>query len=135
MTHTQKNSAGILALNLIDYMGEYANIVEGTQYLIPFSGKNRGTVEGIAELFIDKHTDGTEERLVNAKILDASSVQEAVYGCKVADALNYSDVNIVPFDYAFDAALLKRLREVIDSATSFDLRKKLNSSFDLNMCK
>ena len=132
MTHTQKNSAGILALNLIDYMGEYANIVEGTQYLIPFSGKNRGTVEGIAELFIDKHTD---ERLVNAKILDASSVQEAVYGCKVADALNYSDVNIVPFDYAFDAALLKRLREVIDSATSFDLRKKLNSSFNLNMCK
>ena len=57
------------------------------------------------------------------------------YGCKVADALNYSDVNIVPFDYAFDAALLKRLREVIDSATSFDLRKKLNSSFNLNMCK
>ena len=133
MTHNQKNSAGILALNLIDYTGEYANIVEGTQYLIPFSGKNRVTVEGIAELFIDKHTDGTEDRLVNAHILDASSVQEAVYACGVASVLDYSCVNIIAFDYAFDAALLKRLREVIDSATSFDLRKKLDSCFNLNM--
>lgn len=29
MTHNQKNSAGILALNLINYNGEYAEIIGG----------------------------------------------------------------------------------------------------------
>lgn len=38
MNHNQWNSTGILVLDLIEYTGEYANVVEGAQYLFPFRG-------------------------------------------------------------------------------------------------
>lgn len=132
MSHNQKNNAGILALNLINYNGEYAEIVGGTQYLVPFSGKNRGAAEGIVELFMDKHARHTESHWVSAKIFDARSAQEAVYGCKAANALNYSYVDITYSKYAFDADLFKRLRGIIDSAVSFDLRRNLDHFFSID---
>ena len=127
MNNEQKNSAGILAINLIEYTGEYANIVEGTQYLIPFSGQNRVTAEGIVQLFNDKYGGGSEYDLTRARIIQANSVQEAVYACDVTGRLNYSYVNINSFGCAFDADRLKHLREVIELADIDLLKNKLGS--------
>lgn len=113
-------------------MANTQKLLGGVQYLIPFSGKNRGAAEGIVEFFMDKHGRHTESHWVSAKIFGASSVQEAVYGCKAADALNYSYVDITYSKYAFDAVLFKRLRGIIDSAVSFELRRNLDHFFSLD---
>ena len=53
MNPETKNKAGILALNLIAYMEDYAGL--SAQYLIPFSGQNRAKAEEIAKFFNDKY--------------------------------------------------------------------------------
>ena len=111
MNNNQWNSTGILVLDLIEYTGEYANVVEGTQYLFPFRGQNREKAEDIVQLFNDKYGGGSEYDLTRARIIQANSVQEAVYACDVTGRLNYSYVNINSFGCAFDADRLKQYEE------------------------
>lgn len=127
MNNGQKNNAGLLVLNLIYYTGEYANVVEGTQYLFPFSGHNSAKVESIVQLFNDKYGGGSEYDLTRAKIIEAGSVREAVYACDVTERLNYSYVKIRSFKYAFNANLLERLQAIFEIADIDILENKLSS--------
>jgi hypothetical protein len=127
MNNGQKNSAGILVLNLIYYTGEYANVVEGSQYLFPFSGHNSAKVEGIVQLFNDKYGGGSEYDLTRASIIEASSVREAVYACEVTESLNYSYVKIHSFKSAFNSNLLKHLQTIFEIADIDNLENKLSS--------
>jgi hypothetical protein len=94
MNHNQWNGTGILVLDLIEYTGEYANVVEGAQYLFPFRGQNRTKVEDLVQFFNDKYGGGSEYDLTRASIVEAGSVREAVYACDVTERLNHSYVKI-----------------------------------------
>ena len=106
MNHNQWNSTGILVLDIIEYTGEYANVVEGAQYLFPFRGQNREKAEDIIE---------------------AGSVREAVYACEVTESLNHSYVKIHSFKCALNSNLFKRLQSILEIATIDNLENKLKS--------
>lgn len=127
MNNNQWNSTGILVLDLIEYTGEYANVVEGTQYLFPFRGQNREKAEDIVQFFNDKYGGGSEYDLTRASIIEAGSVREAVYACDVTERLNYSYVKIHPFKCALNSNLFKRLQTILEIATIDNLENKLKS--------
>ena len=127
MNHDQWNDTGILVLDLIEYTGEYANVVEGAQYLFPFRGQNRTKVEDLVQFFNDKYGGGSEYDLTKASIIEASSVREAVYACEVTESLNYSYVKIHSFKSAFNSNLLKRLQTIFEIADIDNLENKLSS--------
>lgn len=127
MNHNQWNSTGILVLDLIEYTGEYANVVEGAQYLFPFRGQNRTKVEDLVQFFNDKYGGGSEYDLTKASIIEASSVREAVYACDVTERLNHSYVKIHSFKCALNSNLFKRLQSILEIATIDNLENKLKS--------
>ena len=127
MNHNQWNGTGILVLDLIEYTGEYANVVEGAQYLFPFRGQNRTKVEDLVQFFKDKYGGGSEYDLTKASIIEASSVREAVYACDVTERLNHSYVKIHSFKCALNSNLFKRLQSILEIATIDNLENKLKS--------
>lgn len=127
MNHNQWNGTGILVLDLIEYTGEYANVVEGAQYLFHFRGQNREKAEDIVQFFNDKYGGGSEYDLTKASIIEASSVREAVYACEVTESLNHSYVKIHSFKCALNSNLFKRLQSILEIATIDNLENKLKS--------
>lgn len=127
MNNNQWNGTGILVLDLIEYTGEYANVVEGAQYLFHFRGQNREKAEDIVQFFNDKYGGGSEYDLTRASIVEAGSVREAVYACDMTERLNHSYVKIHSFKCALNSNLFKRLQSILEIATIDNLENKLKS--------
>lgn len=89
------NKPGILVINILHYTGEWMGTTEGTKYLIPFAASNRTLIEKLAETFNRVRKVSDEAYEVDMEILDADTTREALYGCRIAQRLDSSAVDIV----------------------------------------
>lgn len=89
------NKPGILVINILRYTGEWGEVIEGIKYLIPFAASNRILVEKLAETFNKVLEVDDDFYEMNMKILSAETIQEARYGCNIAQRLDLSLVDIV----------------------------------------
>lgn len=129
------NKPGILVINILYYTGEWMGTTEGTKYLIPFAASNRTLVEKLAETFNKVRKVNDEAYEVDMEILDADTTREALYGCRMAQRLDSSVVDIVVSSKTITAAQAKDLETRIqdpayDNMDTYVLNYKLTDLLD-----
>ena len=129
------NKPGILVINILYYTGEWMGTTEGTKYLIPFAASNRTLVEKLAETFNKVRKVNDEAYEVDMEILDADTTREALYGCRTAQRLDSSVVDIVVSSKTITAAQTKDLETriqdpVYDNMDTYILNRKLTDLLD-----
>lgn len=103
------NKPGILVINILHYTGEWMGTTEGTKYLVPFAASNRALIEKLAETFNMVRKVSDEAYETDMEILDADTTREALYGCRTAQRLDSSAVDIVVSSKTITAAQAKDL--------------------------
>lgn len=129
------NKPGILVINILHYTGEWAGITEGTKYLIPFAASNRALIEELAETFNKVRKVNDEAYETDMEILDADTTREALYGCRIAQRLDSSAVDIVVSSKTITATQAKDLETRIqdpayDNMDTYVLNRKLTALLD-----
>lgn len=129
------NKPGILVINILNYTGEWMGTTEGTKYLVPFAASNRTQVEKLAETFNTVRKVSDEAYDMYMEILDADTTREALYGCRMAQRLDSSAVDIVVSSKTITAAQAKDLETRIqdpayDNMDTYVLNYKLEALFD-----
>lgn len=129
------NKPGILVINILNYTGEWMGTTEGTKYLIPFAASNRTLIEKLAETFNTVRKVSDEAYDMYMEILDADTTREALYGCRMAQRLDSSAVDIVVSSKTITAAQAKDLETRIqdpayDNMDTYVLNYKLEALFD-----
>lgn len=129
------NKPGILVINVLHYIGEWMGTTEGTKYLVPFAASNRALVEKLAETFNRVRKVSDEAYDVDMEILDADTIREALYGCRIAQRLDSSAVDIVVSSKTITAAQAKDLETRIqdpayDNMDNYILNRKLTALLD-----
>lgn len=110
-------------------------ITEGTKYLIPFAASNRTLIEKLAETFNKVRKVNDEAYETDMEILDADTTREALYGCRIAQRLDSSAVDIVVSSKTITAAQAKDLETRIqdpayDNMDNYILNRKLTALLD-----
>lgn len=129
------NKPGILVINILHYTGEWMGTTEGTKYLIPFAASNRTLIEKLAETFNKVRKVSDEEYDLSMEVLDADTTREALYGCRTAQRLDSSVVDIVVSSKTITAAQAKDLETRIqdpayDNMDNYILNRKLTALLD-----
>lgn len=129
------NKPGILVINVLHYTGEWMGTTEGTKYLIPFAASNRVLVEKLVETFNRVRKVSDEEYDLSMEVLGADTTREALYGCRTAQRLDSSVVDIVVSSKTITAAQTKDLETRIqdpayDNMDTYVLNYKLEALFD-----
>lgn len=129
------NKLGILAINVLHYTGEWMGTTEGTKYLIPFAASNRILIEKLAETFNTVRKVSDEEYDLSMEVLDADTTREALYGCRTAQRLDSSVVDIVVSSKTITANQAKDLETRIqdpayDNIDTYVLNYKLEALLD-----
>lgn len=129
------NKPGILVINILHYTGEWMGITEGTKYLIPFAASNRTLIEKLAETFNTVREVNDEAYETDMEILDADTTREALYGCRTAQRIDSSVVDIVVSSKTITATQAKDLETRIqdpayDNMDTYVLNYKLEALFD-----
>ena len=129
------NKPGILVINVLHSTGEWMGTTEGTKYLIPFAASNRTQVEKLAETFNTVREVSEEEYDLSMEVLGADTTREALYGCRTAQRLDSSAVDIVVSSKTITAAQAKDLETRIqdpayDNMDNYILNRKLTALFD-----
>lgn len=129
------NKPGILVINILYYTGEWMGTTEGTKYLIPFAASNRALIEKLAETFNTVRKVSDEAYETDMEILDADTTREALYGCRTAQRLDSSAVDIVVSSKTITAAQAKDLETRIqdpayDNMDNYILNRKLTALLD-----
>lgn len=126
---------GILVINILNYTGEWMGTTEGTKYLIPFAASNRTQVEKLVETFNTVREVSDEEYDLSMEVLGADTTREALYGCRTAQRLDSSVVDIVVSSKTITATQAKDLETRIqdpayDNMDTYVLNYKLEALFD-----
>lgn len=126
---------GILVINILHYTGEWMGTTEGTKYLIPFAASNRPLIEKLAETFNTVRKVSDEAYDMYMETLDADTTREALYGCRTAQRLDSSVVDIVVSSKTITATQAKDLENRIqdpayDNMDTYVLNYKLEALFD-----
>jgi hypothetical protein len=126
---------GILVINVLHYTGEWMGTTEGTKYLVPFAASNRPRVEKLAETFNRVRKVNDEAYETDMEILDADTIKEALYGCRIAQQLDSSVVDMVVSSKTITATQAKDLETriqdpVYDNMDTYVLNYKLEALFD-----
>lgn len=126
---------GILVINILHYTGEWMGTTEGTKYLIPFAASNRTQVEKLTETFNTVREVNDEAYETDMEILDADTTKEALYGCRTAQRLDSSVVDIVVSSKTITANQAKDLETRIqdpayDNMDTYVLNRKLTALLD-----
>lgn len=129
------NKPGILVINILHYTGEWMGTTEGTKYLVPFAASNRTLIEKLAETFNKVRKVSDEEYDLSMEVLDADTTREALYGCRTAQRLDSSAVDIVVSRKTITAAQAKDLETRIqdpayDNMDNYILNRKLTALLD-----
>lgn len=129
------NKPGILVINVLHYTGEWMGTTEGTKYLVPFAASNRTLIEKLVETFNTVRKVSDEAYDMYMEILDADTTREALYGCRIAQRLDSSAVDIVVSSKTITAAQAKDLETRIqdsayDNMDTYVLNRKLTSLLD-----
>lgn len=129
------NKPGILVINILNYTGEWMGTTEGTKYLVPFAASNRALVEKLVETFNTVWEVSDEAYETDMEILDADTTGEALYGCRIAQRLDSSVVDIVVSSKTITAAQAKDLETriqdpVYDNMDTYILNRKLTALLD-----
>lgn len=129
------NKPGILVINILHYTGEWMGTTEGTKYLVPFAASNRTLIEKLAETFNTVRKVSDEAYDVDMEILDADTTREALYGCRTAQRLDSSAVDIVVSSKTITAAQAKDLETRIqdpayDNMDNYILNRKITALLD-----
>ena len=129
------NKPGILVINILHYTGEWMGTTEGTKYLVPFAASNRTLIEKLAETFNKVRKVSDEEYDLSMEVLDADTTREALYGCRTAQRLDSSVVDIVVSSKTITAAQAKDLETRIqdpayDNMDNYILNRKLTALLD-----
>ena len=129
------NKPGILVINVLYYTGEWMGTTEGTKYLVPFAASNRTQVEKLAETFNTVREVSDEEYDLSMEVLGADTTKEALYGCRTAQRLDSSVVDIVVSSKTITAAQAKDLETRIqdpayDNMDNYILNRKLTALLD-----
>lgn len=129
------NKPGILVINILHYTGEWMGTTEGTKYLIPFAASNRALVEKLVETFSRVREVSDEEYDLSMEVLDADTTREALYGCRTAQRLDSSVVDIVVSSKTITAAQAKDLETRIqdpayDNMDTYVLNRKIEALLD-----
>lgn len=129
------NKPGILVINILHYTGEWMGTTEGAKYLIPFAASNRTLVEKLVETFNRVREVSDEAYETDMEILDADTIKEALYGCRTAQRLDSSVVDIVVSSKTITAAQAKDLETriqdpVYDNMDTYVLNYKIKALFD-----
>ena len=108
---------------------------EGTKYLIPFAASNRTQVEKLTETFNTVREVSDEEYDLSMEVLGADTTQEALYGCRTAQRLDSSVVDIVVSTKTITATQAKDLETRIqdpayDNMDTYVLNYKLEALLD-----
>ena len=108
---------------------------EGTKYLVPFAASHRTLVEKLAETFNRVREVSDEEYDLSMEVLDADTIKEALYGCRTAQRLDSSAVDIVVSSKTITAAQAKDLETRIqdpayDNMDNYILNRKLTALLD-----
>jgi len=126
---------GILVVNTINYTGEYLGTIEGTRYFAPFMASNRNLAESIVDAFNKSRAFDDEAYNLSMETVDAESVQEALYGCRMVQRFDSSSVDIVVADRAITAAQLRDMETnlkdpVYENLSPYTLQYKLDDLFN-----
>ena len=129
------NKPGILVINVLHYTGEWMGTTEGTKYLVPFAASNRTLIEKLVETFNRVRKVSDEEYDLSMEVLDADTTREALYGCRIAQRLDSSVVDIVVSSKTITATQAKDLETRIqdsayDNMDTYILNRKLTSLLD-----
>ena len=129
------NKPGILVINVLHYTGEWMGTTEGTKYLVPFAASNRTQVEKLTETFNTVREVNDEAYETDMEILDADTTREALYGCRTAQRLDSSVVDIVVSSKTITATQAKDLETRIqnpayDNMDNYILNRKLTALLD-----
>lgn len=129
------NKPGILVINVLHYTGEWMGTTEGTKYLVPFAASNRTLIEKLVETFNTVRKVSDEAYDMYMEILDADTTREALYGCRTAQRLDSSAVDIVVSSKTITAAQAKDLETRIqdpayDNMDNYILNRKLTALLD-----
>ena len=129
------NKPGILVINVLHYTGEWMGTTEGTKYLIPFAASNRVLVEKLVETFNRVREVSDEEYDLSMEVLGADTTREALYGCRTAQRLDSSVVDIVVSSKTITAAQAKDLETRIqdpayDNMDTYVLNRKIEALLD-----
>lgn len=129
------NKPGILVINILHYTGEWMGTTEGTKYLVPFAASNRTQVEKLAETFNTVREVSDEEYDLSMEVLGADTTKEALYGCRTAQRLDSSVVDIVVSSKTITATQAKDLETRIqdpayDNMDNYILNRKLTALLD-----
>ena len=129
------NKPGILVINVLYYTGEWMGTTEGTKYLVPFAASNRTQVEKLAETFNTVREVSDEEYDLSMEVLGADTTKEALYGCRTAQRLDSSVVDIVVSSKTITATQAKDLETRIqdpayDNMDNYILNRKLTALLD-----
>jgi hypothetical protein len=129
------NKPGILVINVLHYTGEWMGTTEGTKYLVPFAASNRTLIEKLVETFNTVRKVSDEAYDMYMEILDADTTREALYGCRMAQRLDSSAVDIVVSSKTITAAQAKDLETRIqdsayDNMDTYILNRKLEALLD-----
>ena len=129
------NKPGILVINVLYYTGEWMGTTEGTKYLVPFAASNRTQVEKLAETFNTVREVSDEEYDLSMEVLGADTTKEALYGCRTAQRLDSSAVDIVVSSKTITATQAKDLETRIqdpayDNMDNYILNRKLTALLD-----
>lgn len=129
------NKPGILVINVLHYTGEWMGTTEGTKYLVPFAASNRTLIEKLVETFNTVRKVSDEAYETDMEILDADTTREALYGCRTAQRLDSSAVDIVVSSKTITAAQAKDLETRIqdpayDNMDNYILNRKLTALLD-----
>jgi hypothetical protein len=108
---------------------------EGTKYLIPFAASNRTQVEKLTETFNTVREVSDEEYDLSMEVLGADTTKEALYGCRTAQRLDSSVVDIVVSTKTITATQAKDLETRIqdpayDNMDTYVLNYKLEALLD-----
>lgn len=126
---------GILVVNTINYTGEYLGTIEGTRYFAPFTASNRTLVESIVDAFNKSRAFDDEAYNLSMETVDAESVQEALYGCRMVQRFDSSSVDIIVSEWAIPANQLKDMKirlqlPIYDNLSPYTLQYKLDDLFN-----
>lgn len=129
------NKPGILVINVLHYTGEWMGTTEGTKYLVPFAASNRTLIEKLVEIFNTVRKVSDEAYDMYMEILDADTTREALYGCRMAQRLDSSAVDIVVSSKTITAAQAKDLETRVqdpayDNMDTYVLNYKLEALLD-----
>lgn len=119
----------------VAYTGEWMGTTEGTKYLILFAASNRTRVEKLAETSNTVRKVSDEAYDMYMEVLDVDTTKEALYGCRTAQRVDSSVVDIVVSSKTVSAAQIKDLETRIqdpayDNMDTYVLNRKIEALLD-----